>query len=977
MQSTTTNAHVVTIVNIEDLFARLNKEQQQAVSLKWGPSLVIAGAGSGKTTVLTRRVAYLLSALKAPAHSVLAVTFTNKAAGEMRDRLEALVGTRTAKQLTIGTFHSVCARLLRTEIENYSTPEGYKWKTNFVIYDETDSLSLVKDAISKLNLDDKMYPPKEMRSRISSFKNDGVTSYEYSKNAKAYADQKFSEIFTAYQASLARNNAFDFDDLILTFSQLLEQNLEVRQRMQERFKHVLVDEFQDTNQSQYKLVRMLAPAEPKDATAADLEQLWHQRTLMVVGDVDQSIYSWRQADFRIILGFQNDYKSCLMIKLEENYRSNATILDVANDIIKNNSERIDKVLRCNKGKGGKVRVNAGTDEIDEAYFVAEEVKRLQIRGISLSDTCVLYRTNSLSRAIEEVLVRSNIPYIMVGGTRFYERAEIKDIIGYLKFIFNPQDMQAFLRCVNVPKRGIGNTSLDHLKDFAEKQNFGALEACLLAEQCGSLTPKASKGLKEFGLLVQDWHNKSSQIPVAELVSLILVQSGYITKLKEDAASSKDELAVGRVENIEEFVNVAAAFQDTADEPTLESFLTYISLVSDLDAIKAGQDAVKLMTIHASKGLEFENVFVIGLEEGLFPHSRSRNSDKELEEERRLMYVAVTRAEERLYLTYARKRSSFAQGGGFNTNYSLPSRFLQEINPEMLMGLESMKELPPEPSYGGGGGYGGGNRGGYAGSNSFGRRQSEYEDFDPDYDDGNSSFKNKNRSGGYGGGSTGGYGQGRSGSGSYGSGSSGSYGQNRSSGSSGSGYGGNSNRSSSYGSGSSSPSQGRSSGGYGSGSSSNSYGQNRSSGYGGSSSSSKGASSSSYGSKGGGSNSYGQNRSSGSSSPYGNRSSSSSSGSPSRPSPSQPPAKPRVLGRLPGPGSAKEESTKWGSDKDHITPSAEFEKLVVGDKVMHSKFGVGSVVEVIGEGNKELYAVKFDSAGKRILDPRFAKLVKMD
>lgn len=856
------------VVNNQNLLDRLNQEQKEAVCLKWGPSLVVAGAGSGKTTVLTRRVAFLLSELKQPASSILAVTFTNKAAQEMKKRLEQLVGERTAKHLSIGTFHSICARLLRQEIEEFKSSDGHRWNKNFVIYDETDSLSLVKDAVSKLNLDEKMYAPREMRNRISSFKNDGISAGEYAQDARRYADQKFSEIFSAYQASLARNNALDFDDLILIMSQLLEQNEAVRKVLQERFRHVLVDEFQDTNQSQYRLIRMIS-AQPPRLSQEGLEEFWKERSLMVVGDVDQSIYSWRKADFRIILGFQNDYQSSRMIKLEENYRSTSTILDVANDIIKNNSERIDKVLRCNRGKGGKIRVNAGSDEIDEAYFVAEELRRLTARGMSLSNCAILYRTNALSRALEEVLVRSHIPYTMVGGTRFYERAEIKDILAYLKFIYNPKDSQAFLRCIGSPKRGIGKTSLEHLLNYAQDADISPLQACLSAGQIGAIAGKAGKALLEFGLMAEGWRQAADVIPVSELIKTVLKQSGFFKKLKEDADSSKDELAAGRIENVEELIAVAEDFLTIADEPTLEAFLTRISLVSDLDALKEGQDAVKLMTLHAAKGLEFQNVFLIGLEEGLFPHSRARDSEKDLEEERRLMYVGVTRAEERLYLSLARKRVSYAQGGF--SNYTIPSRFLSEISPDHLMGLDSVDLKEADSSYDSR--YSGSSSGSYSGR---------------------SSWKAESNSGS-------------------------SYGQSRPSAS-----------------------------GFGS-----SYGQSRPS-------------------ASGSGSSYGQSRpaASGSGSSY---------GQPRRPASNPTPAaKPRVLGRL-GPkesSSPAQDAPESSSSSRSISPESNYERLKAGDQVMHTKFGIGSIQEVIGEGDKELYAVKFEGFGKRILDPRFAKLVKM-
>lgn len=905
-------------VNSQDLLDKLNKEQREAVCQKWGGSLVIAGAGSGKTTVLTKRVAWLLSELKQPAQSILAVTFTNKAAGEMKERLEKLVGSQTAKQLTIGTFHSICARLLRQEIENYVNKEGLKWKNNFAIYDETDSMSLVKDVIGKLNLDDKAYPPKDIRHRISALKNDGYTPNQFSGEAKNYFDNKLSEIFNNYQAALARNNALDFDDLINIFSDLLAQNEEVRERFRHRFRHILVDEFQDTNQSQYKMIRLIAPKENAGASPQELEQTWNERSLMVVGDVDQSIYSWRKADFRIILGFQNDYQASRLIKLEENYRSTATILDVANSIIKNNTERIDKVLRCNRGQGGKIRVHAGMDEIDEAHFVIEELKRLKARGIAYSDCTILYRTNALSRAMEEVLVRSHVPYTMIGGTRFYERAEIKDVLSYLKLIYNPADSHSFLRSINTPKRGLGKTSIEHLRDFADQRNVTLIDAALDAHQVPELGAKAAKGMQEFANLLINWQNMAGIMPVSDLLELVLRQSTYLQKLEEEANSSRDELAHGRVENVRELIAVAKEFEQMADEPTLEAFLTKISLVSDIDALKAGEDAVKLMTLHSAKGLEFQNVFLIGLEQGLLPHIRSLNSGspRELEEERRLMYVGVTRAEERLYLTYARKRASFIQGNFGSTNYTIPSVFLSEISPDLAMGLEIQPDLREMESTWGGG---------------YPRRGGGSEEYD--------SFRDSDQQRGFGHGDR--YGQRGSSGSAYGqrgnSGSGGGYGQR---GSSGSSYG---QRSSSNGYGGSGGYD-RSSGGYGqrgSSSSSNGYGQRGSSnGYG-----SAGQRAGSYGGAAGGSG--------------GGR-------------PGQPPAKPRVLSRSGG-----EQAPPSEERKSSVTPNVNYERLKVGDKVMHTKFGIGEVSKVMGEGDKEIYAVKFESSGNRVLDPRLAKLVKLD
>jgi DNA helicase-2/ATP-dependent DNA helicase PcrA len=802
----------VQAVTEDELLSRLNPQQKQAVTLGWGPSLVVAGAGSGKTTVLTRRFAYLISKLAQPAHSVMAVTFTNKAAGEMKVRLASLVGETVAKRLAIGTFHSICARLLRRDIEQYVHPAGHRWKSNFVIYDETDSLNIVKAAVAKLNLDEKVFAPKEMRHAISSIKNDGLTSHHFAVDARNYRDSRLSEIFNIYQSELARNNALDFDDLILTFTEMLDQNAEVRQRLNDQYRHILVDEFQDTNQSQYRLIRHLAPAPAEGAP-------WHEHSLMVVGDVDQSIYSWRKADFRIILGFQNDYKDAALVKLEENYRSTNTILEVANSIIENNSERIEKVLRCNRGPGGKVRVYAATDEIDEAYFVVEELKRLSARGLSMSDCCLLYRTNSQSRAIEEVLVRSHVAYTMVGATRFYDRAEIKDIIAYLKLVYNEADGQAFLRVINTPRRGVGKTTLDKLSEHAVQNNLSMIEAAAASTQIASISAKTAKTLMDFAAAVRRWHNVSGIMPVSELLTLILKESTYLAKLEEEAHQTKDETIIGRVDNVQELLAVAQEFESIADEPTLEAFLTRISLVSDLDSADMDQEVVKLMTLHSAKGLEFQTVFLMGLEEGLFPHIRSLNSPSALEEERRLMYVGVTRAEDRLYLTFSRRRMSF--GGGYgSTNYTVPSRFLSEIKSELLSGFQA----DPESAF---------------------RAESGFT---------RSPVEDDTASGA----------------------------------------------------------------------------------------------------------SFGRPRW--------------QTESEERPA-AKKPDKPRVLSRTTP--AAKNPAADFAIEEPSHKPSADFERLSVGDKVMHSKFGVGTVTQVIGEKDKELYNVNFEAAGKRLLDPRFAKLVKLN
>jgi DNA helicase-2/ATP-dependent DNA helicase PcrA len=672
----------------KDLLARLNAAQAEAVSQRWGPALVVAGAGSGKTTALTRRIAYLIAELRQDPESIMAVTFTNKAAGEMKGRVESIVGIDLARRISIGTFHSICARLLRRDIDQYASGEGLKWTRNFVIYDETDSLNILKARISKLNLDDKVFVPKDIRYAISSIKNDGLTSHAYSAQARTYRETRIAEIYNSYQAELARNNALDFDDLMLMANELLSSNVLVQSRLKEQYRHILVDEFQDTNKVQYDLVRMLASSNLGNAQASHTAGAarWQERSLMVVGDVDQSIYSWRKADFRIILGFQNDFPECKLIKLEENYRSTSTILEVANSIIANNSERIEKVLRCNRGKGSKVQCFEAADEIDEAYYVVEELKRQKARGRNFSDCVILYRTNAQSRAIEEILVRSHIPYTVVGATRFYDRQEIRDVIAYLKLIYNERDGQAFMRVVNVPKRGIGKTTLERLSAYADTNIISLTYAALEAEKIPDVSDKSVKMLREFGAQVLRWQMLSATMSVSSLLDLVLKETRYIEKLEEDVHSQRDELALGRIDNVREFVNVAKEFESIADEPDLDSFLTRISLVSDLDAVDLDSDAVKMMTLHSAKGLEFPIVFMMGLEEGLFPHIRSFDSIAAMEEERRLMYVGVTRAADLLFMTFARRRMMLGRSsGGFAANYTLPSRFLKEISAGLLAG----------------------------------------------------------------------------------------------------------------------------------------------------------------------------------------------------------------------------------------------------------------------------------------------------
>jgi len=633
--------------------------------------------------VLVRRAAYLIAQLAEEPASIVAVTFTNKAANQMRQRLEHMLGSATASQIAIGTFHSICARILRAEIALYTSAEGLCWQPNFVIYDESDSLSIVKSVIKTLNLDERLFAPREMRQAISSLKNDGLSAARYSEAARSYREQRLADIYSAYQGELSRNNGLDFDDLLLVTLSLARHCSHVRKRLSDRFRHILIDEFQDTNPVQYELVRLIAP-QPVES--------WHKRSLFVVGDIDQSIYSWRKADFRIILGFQSDFKHADLVRLEDNYRSTGIILKIANSIIENNQERIAKVLRCNREEGSPVPVYEADDEIDEAHHIASELKRLKARGRSLKDCAVLYRTNAQSRAIEEALVHHHIPYTMVGAIRFYERQEIKDILAYLKLVYNLQDGQSFQRIVNTPRRSLGKTTLEKLMRFASARRMSLAEAAASADKIEGLSIRARAALLNLAAALSRWQAQAACLPVSELIEIILVESGYMRML-EEAASLKDELSYGRIENLQEFQAVAREFALLSDRPDVESFLTRIALVSDLDSVNLSEAAVKLMTLHSAKGLEFDAVFLAGLEEGLFPHQRSLDLPSALEEERRLMYVGVTRAENLLYLSYARRRMRFSQGSYGGSMYATASRFLEEIPAALIAGFHPALPAP--------------------------------------------------------------------------------------------------------------------------------------------------------------------------------------------------------------------------------------------------------------------------------------------
>lgn len=647
---------------MENILDNLNKEQREAVQTIQGPLLVLAGAGSGKTKLLTSRIAYLIQNGVKP-RNILAVTFTNKAAKEMKERLGNILGENVVKYMWVGTFHGICGRILRENIENYSFQSGKRLDKNFSIYDENDSNAVIKQAIKKLNLDDKVYQPKLVKSVISNAKNKMQDAYTFATFARDFKSQKIAAIYEEYENALNNNNAIDFDDMLLLTVKLLEQSKEVRQLYYDRFQHILVDEFQDTNMAQYKLINMLY-------TNLDTE-IPDERSLCVVGDVDQSIYSWRGADYTIILNFQKDFKKTKLIKLEQNYRSTANILNVANAIIENNTERVDKVLYSQKGDGELIDYYEAQDEADEANFIASRIK--QDSGGDYNRYAILYRTNSQSRALEEACMAAGIPYRIYGGLKFYDRKEIKDIIAYLKLIYNPDDSQSFRRIVNVPKRAIGDTTVKALSDFADSKDVSLFEAIKEIEE-SELSPRVQSKLKDFAELILKFKNVASSYSLQEFVTLVIEKSGYLAELQSQNTPESE----ADIENLQELVNVAGEFVPEESDNALGEFLQQVALVSDLDSMDDISNNVTLMTLHSAKGLEFPVVFLAGCDEGVFPHQRTFNIPSEMEEERRLMYVGVTRAEEKLYLSSAKRRQMWGEYKYYN-----PSRFIDEIPRQLL------------------------------------------------------------------------------------------------------------------------------------------------------------------------------------------------------------------------------------------------------------------------------------------------------
>jgi len=641
-----------------DLMQGLNEPQQRAVACLQGPLLIVAGAGSGKTRVLTFRIANLLEH-GVPPYRILAITFTNKAAREMRERVDALIGD-AAQDVWLSTFHSFCARFLRMELEHYG-----RYAKNFVIYDAADSKGLIRECLKELNIDEKHTAPGAVQAHISDAKNRLLDVAAFTAQATDFFAEQVAKIYALYQSKLQENNALDFDDLLMLTVELLTKNEELRTKYQKKFHYILVDEYQDTNGAQYAITKLLAA---------------EHRNICVVGDADQSIYGWRGADMRNIMNFEKDYPEATVILLEQNYRSTKNILAAANAVIENNLTRKKKELWTDNPTGDRITIYEGATEKNEASYIVREVERLHTMfHVKYGDIAVLYRTNAQSRNIEEAFYATGVPYAMVGSVRFYDRREIKDIIAYLRVIYNPRDTLSLLRIINVPRRGLGPTSIARMMETAEEYRISLFEVITdaqLLSMIPKLSAKVKLALEEFAAMVFTFMGQLGTRPIHEIVEDVIETSGYAAALEEE----KKEDNRDRLENLREFISVAKNFDDGAAEGEngLADFLAQIALISDVDQTEQSDGTVTLMTFHAAKGLEFPAVFMAGMEEGLFPHSRTLLDDTEIEEERRTCYVGITRAERRLYLTYARQRTIYGR-----TEMSRPSRFLAEIPEELV------------------------------------------------------------------------------------------------------------------------------------------------------------------------------------------------------------------------------------------------------------------------------------------------------
>lgn len=646
------------------IFDTLNDRQCEAVKHTEGPLLITAGAGSGKTKVLTCRIAHLLELGVAP-YRILAITFTNKAAKEMKERVTNLVGAQ-ADSIWLSTFHSFCAKLLRFEVDGF---HGYT--RNFTIYDSSDQLVLVKDCLKKLNLDDKQFTPRSVLGTISSAKNVLMDAKAFAAKASDFYEQKVADVYAMYQEKLRENNAVDFDDLLFLAVRLLQENEEVREKYQSRFQYILVDEYQDTNHAQYALTKILAAR-------------W--RNICVVGDADQSIYAWRGADIRNIIDFTRDYPDAASIKLEQNYRSTKTILHAANAVIDNNESRPKKTLWTENLTGNKIIHYQAQTEHDEADYIAGVIyNRHEISHEPYGDMTILFRTNAQSRVLEEKLMRYAIPYTMVGGTKFYDRKEIKDVLAYLRLLYNPEDSLSLTRIINVPKRNIGATTMEHVAAYAEAQGISLFEALSSTDEI-PVTKRAKASLENFAAMIFDLLNDIEGKDVLSLIETVIKQTGYGDMLDKEA--EHDPQGESRKENVGEFLSVAKDYMDSNPEGNLQDFLENVALVSDVDDFESSDSKVTLMTLHAAKGLEFPVVFLTGLDEGLFPHSRTLMDPAQVEEERRLAYVGITRAERQLYVTNAVTRTMYGRISAY-----MPSRFLAEIPPQFMEDYHRKSAMP--------------------------------------------------------------------------------------------------------------------------------------------------------------------------------------------------------------------------------------------------------------------------------------------
>ncbi len=650
----------------KNLLNGMNPEQEKAVKKTEGPLLIMAGAGSGKTRVLTHRIAYLIVEKEVYPSKILAITFTNKAAREMRNRINSILGEGTGESMWVSTFHSMCVRILRRDIDRIG------FSKNFSILDTSDQLTVIKKILKDQNIDPKKYDPRSMLNAISSAKNicNDADMYRAQMNEQNPFEKTVSEVYTAYEKRLRQNQSLDFDDLIMTTLILFKRVPEVLEFYQNKFQYIHVDEYQDTNKAQYELVQMLAVK---------------FKNICVVGDSDQSIYRWRGADIQNILSFEKDYPNATVIMLEQNYRSTERILQAANDVIGNNTSRYPKVLRTDNHEGEKIHFFRALNEQQESQFVVHVIQELiQKENRTLDDFAVLYRTNAQSRVMEEVLIKSNMSYTIVGGTKFYDRKEIKDLLAYLRLIANNNDDLSLARIINEPKRNIGATSFERMARYAIDQDRSILDSLNEVDFMG-IPARAVNSVVEFSGLIQNFTQMQEYVSVTELVEQILEKTGYRSMLKNE----KTIEAESRLENIEEFLSVTKAFEEQSDDKTLVSFLTDLALVSDIDKLDKDEDTsqgnIILMTMHAAKGLEFPVVFIIGMEENIFPHSRSIGDDDEMEEERRLAYVGITRAEERLFITCAQSRTLYGR-----SSFNSPSRFIKEISDDIIEVLSEDK-----------------------------------------------------------------------------------------------------------------------------------------------------------------------------------------------------------------------------------------------------------------------------------------------